>query len=346
MTRQTKSFLLITLFFIGLYACQKEATNLLSSDQKSSLDTEAIPTDNITDIQEAAFRMSSYKPLRVRIEEDVSIVGDIDDVIAPPAGTAPATDSCEKLCPTFPGVTECDYLCHLIRLSKNWDIKPGQRFGVKNVQDVCTVETAGSAFSCYQSPIQQFCGYDGREKVFPMTLDKEGNYRIQVSSNSSEKDFDVFVYKKTTSGTQQKTSDDKELVAHSRFSRGLTETIHLTEKGRYHIFIDEYSKGAGCEDGSFKIAISANTNILTKPIKRGNRLIYRFEVLKIPASAQLVKWSFRVKNTEGEVSEPILYAANQSFRFSASQNDYVVSPIYCNTATNEIFEGATTLFRP
>jgi hypothetical protein len=342
MTKHTKTLWFITSFLVlCFYACQKEASDLLLSENKSMLLTDEIPADNITGIQTTAFRMPPIKPLPVRAEDDeVSVVGDIEDVIAPPAGTAPATESCDKICPSFPGVKNCENLCELIRLSKTWDIKPGQRFGLKNTQSICTVTTSGSAFSCYKSKKHQYCGYEGKEKVFPLTLENEGNYRVQVSSSSAQKDVDVFIYKKSD------TDDERELVAQSRFSTGLTETIHLTEKGSYHIFIDEYTKKSDCQDGGFTVAVSQNTNIVAKPFRSGNHLAYQLSVLKLPASAQLVKWAFRVQNTEGGISEPIFYTATRCFTFLGSQNDYLVSPVYLNTATNETFEGARTLLHP
>ena len=336
-------FYISFLLFATFYACQKDNLTDANLGKTMALKMEDAPLDGIVEIKDEMLPMPDKNALRVRAEE---AVGDIEDVIAPPAGSAPATDSCNKLCPTFPGVTHCEYLCHLIRLSKPWEIKPGQRFGVKKAENVCEVPTLGSAFSCYDTDTQQFCGYDGKEKAFPLTINNDGNYRIQVTPTSRTKDFDVFIYKKSSAGTQGQTSDDKELVACSRHSAGRTETINLTQKGRYHILVDEYSNRDDCQNGEFIVAVSANTNIVVEPTQKGHRLYYEFKVLKVPASSKLVGWAFRLKNTEGVLSDPIRYPAHCRFVFASSKYDYLVSPVYWNATTQETVEGAATLFRP
>lgn len=337
------SLSLSVLCAFAFYACQKTDFNSQTLDTHKNDDDTTVPSEDLIEVKEGLFRMPSKTGLQLRVE-----TSDIEDVIAPPAGSAPATDSCEKLCPTFPGVTDCETLCHLIRLSKNWEIKPGQRFGLKNNQSTCTVETQGSAFSCYKSPTGQlFCGYDGREKVFPLTINKEGNYRIQLSAASSKKDFDVFIYRKTTAGAQQKTSDEKELVAHSRLSAGRTETIHINETGRYHVFVDEYSNGGDCQDGDFLLSVSPDVNILTLPKSTHRGLIYQFKVVETPLDYKLIKWSFRVQNTEGgDFSDPIELPHHAYFSFGNIRKDYLVAPVYWSEKSQEKIEGKATLIRP
>ena len=332
----------LTVLFIlfGLNACQKDNKEVLKQQPMQALNIETVSGD-IVDIDESTLRAPNPNALKTRLAD----VGDIEDVIVPPAGSAAATDSCDKVCPTFPGVFDCAILCHLIRLSKPWEIKAGQRFGVKTPEDVCQVPTIGSAFSCYEINNQTLCGYGGKEKAFPLTINTAGNYRVQVTSKSPTKDFDLFVFLKEGSGTQQQTSDVKKLETCSTFPAGKTETVHLTKKGRYHLMIDEYTNNANCSEGEFTIAVSANTNVLTLPTRKGNHLIYQFKVLKEPTENQLVAWALRVVHN-GAVSEPRYYRSNSRFSFNCQQFDYLVTPVYRHSVTNQIVEGDATLIHP
>ena len=280
-----------------------------------------------------------------------SKTGDIEDVTSPPAGTAALTETCDKVCGTFEAKYDCPNLCELMRFVQTWEIKMGDRLGNKtaqDVQDVCGVNTVGSAFSSYGVGATVFSGYTGKEKAFRLVINETGNYRIQVSATDKTKNFDLFIFKNDHATMANNLLDKKKLVKWNQNPTGQTETVHLTEKGHYFIVLDELAASAtSCQYGSFILSVSPNTDVVTNTTVETNRLLYDFTLLKTPESAELLAWSFRKSTTTPTDLVPVIrYPKSCRFSFDCSSCDYLVAPVFKNTKTGAYFEGAATVIRP
>jgi hypothetical protein len=330
---------------ILMFACGKDTPpNDPTPTTPTALKIETAPPTGLVQLTDALISNQNKET-----KPPVNKGGDIEDVIAPPAGEALLTETCDKVCPTFLATTQCDNLCMLLRLAQTWEIKAGQRFGAKTQQDVCGVTTTGSAFSCFELNGQKICGYEGKEKAFRLAIAEAGNYRVQLSPTDKSKNFDIFVFKNEGTDITDKLLAKKTCVAWSRNQTGAAETVHLTQRGHYYIVIDEFSTSASCNYGSFILSVSPATNIISTPTTKEGKIYYTFSVVKTPSDAQLVAWSFRKNNPNiavGQQEGVLRYPLSCQFTFDCADCDYLVAPVYKNTTTGVLYEDAPTMIRP
>ena len=273
--------------------------------------------------------------------------GDVDDVVLEPASSAP-DDDCDKVCFTFPGVENCDALCELLWRSRPQEMKTGARIGVMETESQCPTYPYASAFKAYILNKDSLTGYMAKERSFPFTIEKDGNYRVQMTPLSANKNLDLFIFKKRGTGTGQGTTDIKNLAAWSTQPEGMTETIYLTDKGRYHIILDEKGGNNNCTEGNFILSISANTDLVFNPLLYRGKLSYYITTFKKPsADKPIAAWGIRQRK-DGNVGPLIYYVAMPYilYHFPCKTCDYIIAPVYINPVTRELTMGEGATFRP
>ena len=315
------------LFLLSLNACQKDFTAPsvvteapLQTHQLYAIDKITSISDDLIDPHQPSI-LSTRGTLPDIEDELVIVVGGSINCIGNP-------DSC---------------LESAIKLRMGLRIDVGQRIG--NLSAL-TLNMGFNRKTCYRHysevGVMDMCGYTGKENNHVLDIKTDGNYRVQLSPKHTARNLDMFIYKYTPNYTTHRI--DTALVAFSTLLAGKTETVHLTKKGYYTIVVDEHELSG--TTSNYTLSVSENTDIKTTPILYNDDLIYQFQSIKtLNPNTQLAAWNFKRK-INGVLTNLGNYYPNNTFSFSCTTCDYLVSPVYINTLTGNTMEGAATMIRP
>lgn len=317
---------ILSFLILSLTACQENIVEPNANDTPTYQTEQIYPITDFTTLPETG-----------RPDNTLSTRGDLADIDDVPAVRTGSSIHCHGT----------PYECKKMYMDFfRKPLKPGQRVGVQTPVSLDLENMAINHQNCYryysQVGVMDFCGYIGKDREHPLNIETNGNYRIQVSALSNNRNLDVFVFKHRLFSDGRV---DTTVVAYSTLPAGHTETLHLTEAGYYTIVVDE--KVSNPVGSDYILSVSKNTPIKTTPILRTDgTLVYQFSLVSPPSNNEyLIGWSFKKKISRQWVDLGS-YGYQNTFIFSCSSCDYLVSPVYQSTIVNATREGSGTLIRP